>query len=78
MVYYNDMICDRTDVLEALFLKVMNGRDIGIGSNVIQFNREISRSCNSQQNIGNSKSFYGRSLIMALTFNNCEVGECCG
>ena len=56
----------------------MNGRDIEIGSVVVMFDRELSRSCNSQLNIGNSKSFYGRSLVMALEFISGESGGLCG
>lgn len=78
LVRRDKILCERTDVMESLFLSVMNGRDIEIGSGVFQFNRELSRSCNSQLNIGNSKSFYGRSLILALTFISAESGDGCG
>lgn len=78
LVRRNKILCERTDVMESLFLSVMNGRDIEIGSGVFQFNREMSRSCNSQLNIGNSKSFYGRSLILALQFVGADSGGGCG
>jgi hypothetical protein len=78
MVYQDGVLCERTDLMEALFLDIMNGRDIEIGSGVVMFDRELSRSCNSQLNIGNSKSFYGRSLIMALEFISGESGGLCG
>ena len=78
LVRRNKILCERTDVMEALFLSVMNGRDIEIGSGVFQFNRELSRSCNSQLNIGNSKSFYGRSLVLALQFVGADNGGGCG
>lgn len=78
LVYQDGMLCERTDVMESLFLDVMNGRDIEIGSGVVMFDRELSRSCNSQLNIGNSKSFYGRSLVMALEFISGESGGLCG
>ena len=78
LVRRNKILCERTDVMEALFLSVMNGRDIEIGSGVFQFNRELSRSCNSQLNIGNSKSFYGRSLVLALQFVGADSGGGCG
>ena len=77
LVYRDGILCERTDLMESLFLNIMNGRDIEIGSGIITFNRELSRSCNSQLNIGNSKTFYGRSLIMALTFVGSEVGSEC-
>lgn len=78
MVYQDGVLCERTDLMEALFLDIMNGRDIEIGSGVVMFDRELSRSCNSQLNIGNSKSFYGRSLVMALEFISGESGGLCG
>ena len=78
LVYQNGLLCERTDLMESLFLDIMNGRDIEVGSGVIVFDRELSRSCNSQLNIGNSKSFYGRSLVMALEFISGESGGLCG
>lgn len=78
LVRRNKILCERTDIMESLFLSIMNGRDIKIGSGVLTFNRTLSRSCNSQLNIGNSKSFYGRSLIMALEFMSADSGGNCG
>lgn len=78
LVYQNGLLCERTDLMEAMFLDIMNGRDIDIGSGMVTFDRELSRSCNSQLNIGNSKSFYGRSLVMALQFISGESGGLCG
>ena len=78
LVYQNGLMCERTDLMESLFLDIMNGRDIEIGSGVLMFDRELSRSCNSQLNIGNSKTFYGRSLVMALQFISGESGGLCG
>ena len=78
LVYRDGMLCERTDLMESMFLEIMNGRDIGIGSGFVTFNREFSRSCNSQLNIGNSKSFYGRSLVMAINYSNAESGGLCG
>ena len=78
LVYQDGLLCERTDLMESLFLDVMNGRDIEVGSGVVMFDRELSRSCNSQLNIGNSKSFYGRSLVMALEFISGESGGLCG
>ena len=78
LVYQNGMLCERTDLMESMFLNIFNGRDIGLGSGFVTFNREFSRSCNSQLNIGNSKSFYGRSLVMALEFISGESGGLCG
>ena len=78
LVRRNGLLCERTDVMESLFLSIMNGRDIKIGSGIFIFDRTLSRSCNSQLNISNSKSFYGRSLIMALRFVSSDSGGVCG
>ena len=78
LVRKNGLLCERTDVMESLFLSIMNGRDIKIGSGIFTFDRTLSRSCNSQLNISNSKSFYGRSLIMALRFVSSDSGGACG
>ena len=78
LIRRNGLLCERTDVMESLFLNILNGRDIKIGSGFLQFNRTLSRSCNSQLNIGNSKSFYGRSLILALNYVQPSGGDSCG
>ena len=78
LVRKDGILCEKTDLMESLFIDIMNGRDISIGSGLFSFNRELSRSCNSQLNIGNSKSFYGRSLVMGLTFASVESGGACG
>ena len=78
LVYQDGILCERTDLMETMFLDIINGRDIGIGSGVLTFNREMSRSCSSQLNIGNSKTFFGRSLIFALDFVDGQTGGLCG
>lgn len=78
LVYQDGILCERTDLMETMFLDIINGRDIGIGNGVLTFNREMSRSCSSQLNIGNSKTFFGRSLIFALNFVDGQTGGLCG
>lgn len=78
LVYKDGILCERTDLLESLYLSLMNGRDIKVGSGIFTFNRKFSRSCNSQLNISNSKSFYGRSVVLAILFANGESGGLCG
>lgn len=63
-IYYNDYFCERTDVIESLLLKDLNGVNIG-GTGELVFDRTLSRTCKSLMNISNSKSFYGRSLFLA-------------
>ena len=78
LVYHDGILCERTDLMETMFLDIINGRDIGIGSGVLTFNREMSRSCSSQLSIGNSKTFFGRSLVFALDFVDGQTGGLCG
>lgn len=74
----DEVLCERTDLMESLFLSVFNNRDIGIGSGYLSYDRTLSRSCNSQLNISNSKNFYGRSLILALKYMVLDKGSECG
>ena len=64
LVYQDGILCERTDLMETMFLDIINGRDIGIGNGVLTFNREMSRSCSSQLNIGNSKHFLEGHLYL--------------
>lgn len=68
---------ERTDLMETLFLSFINGRDIKVGSDYFVFNRELSRSCASLLSLSNSKSFYGRSLVLGLVYSKTEVGGDC-
>lgn len=74
----NNNLVERTDWLETSFLTLLNGKDLGLGYNFLQFNREINRSCQSVVNINNSKSFFGRSLLMCLQYSKTESGGVCG
>jgi hypothetical protein len=76
-VRYNGMLTERTDLIENLLLNLLNGKDIGIGIN-LQFNRNLSRTCQSLMNISNSKSFYGRSIFIGLEMIAPNVGGDCG
>lgn len=79
LVKKDGMLVERTDLMESLYLSIMNGRDIEVGSGFITFDRQLSRSCKSQLSISNSKSFYGRSLIMGLNFTKPMAGgDKCG
>lgn len=68
MVRNKGIPMERTDLLENLFLSLMNGRDLGVGIGTLIYDDELSRSCGSNLGINNSKNFYGRALVMALTF----------
>ena len=79
MVRYNGIWVERTDLLESLFLSIMNGRDLGVGVGTLRYDKELSRSCSSTLGINNSKTFYGRTLIMGLRFMSAESDDrACG
>lgn len=78
MVYYDGIMCERCDLVEAFILNVLNGADVGIGQNYLRYDRELSRACQSLANISNSKSFFGRSFFLALLYVYPESGGNCG
>ena len=78
LVERNKILTERTDLLENLLLSIYNGRDIGVGSGYLSFDKELTRSCGSMLNINNSKTLYGRSIVFGLNFASPEVGGYCG
>lgn len=76
LVEVDGILCERTDVMESEFLNIINGRDISIGSGYITFDREVIRSSTSQINVSNSRSVYGRSLLIALKYTNLSHDVC--
>lgn len=77
-VFYNDILCEKTDLEESLLLSLLNGVDLGIGYNFLRFDRENVRSSQSMANISNSKSFFGRTLMLSLSYSNIDSGGICG
>lgn len=76
LVEVDGILCERTDVMESEFLNIINGRDISIGSGYITFDREVIKSSTSQINVSNSRSVYGRSLLIALKYTNLSHDIC--
>lgn len=75
-IFVDGIIVERTSFMQSCVLSVMNGRDIGIGVNYFQFSKDFNRYSGSMLNISNSKSFYGRTLIMGLSYSNIVEGGC--
>lgn len=74
-VYYSGGIAERTDVIESLLLNDLNGKEIPkVG--ILKFDRELSRYDKSIMNISNSKSFYGRSLMLSIRNLNVDKDGC--
>lgn len=78
LVERNKELMERTDLIENTLLSVLNGRDIGVGTGYLTFNKELTRSCGSMLNINNSKTLYGRSIVFGLDYASPEVGGICG
>lgn len=75
-IFYDNILCERTDVLENLLIDNLNGLDIG-GTGYLQFNRELSRQSQSMLSLGNSKTLYGRAVVFSMLYMNPNVGEGC-
>ena len=68
---------EKTDILENLILKLFNGKELNIGVGALVFDKERERSNESRMDISNSKTFYGRTLVMSLDYSNAKrVGGC--
>lgn len=63
----------RIDYIEQELIKELNGKDIGVGSGFLEFNKELSRNIQSNLSVNNGKTAYGTSLIMGL--NLVELGD---
>lgn len=78
MVYNeNYEMIEKTDLMEALLIDIMNMTDLGIGINFLRFTRMQGGNCESVLNINNSKSTYGRSFLLALSYMNTSLGGDC-
>ena len=80
MVYNtNYEMIEKTDLMEALLIDIMNMTDLGVGVNFLRFTRMQGGNCESVLNINNAKSTYGRSFLLALSYINTSLGgECNG
>lgn len=63
----------RIEYIEQELIKELNGKDIGVGSGFLEFNKELERNIQSNLSINNGKTAYGTSLIMGLRL--VELGE---
>lgn len=68
---------ERTDLMEAYILDVLNGADIEVGSSFFSFyNQELNSIAKSVLSINNSKSLYGRSMVLSLLYVDAKTGGC--
>lgn len=78
MVYNTSYeMIEKTDLMEALLIDIMNMTDLGVGVNFLRFTRMQGGNCESVLNINNAKSTYGRSFLLALSYINTSLGGDC-
>lgn len=69
-------LVERTEFLISHLLDMLVNLEIGLGFDLIQFNRELERTCRSEQLINNGKLFYARSMTIAMLYQNL-IGDNC-
>jgi hypothetical protein len=69
-------LVERTEFLVSHLLDMLVNLEIGLGFDLIQFNRELDRTCRSEQLINNGKLFYARSVTIAMLYQNLIGGNC--
>ena len=69
-------LVERTEFLISHLLDMLVDLEIGLGFDLIQFNRELERSCRSEQLINNGKLFYARSVTIAMLYQNLIGNDC--
>ena len=78
MVYdLSNRMIEKTDLMEALLIDIMNMTDLGVGVNFLRFTRMQGGNCESVLNINNAKSTYGRSFLLALSYIDVSMGGKC-
>lgn len=78
MVYNeNYEMVEKTDLMEAYLIELLNMIDIGVGVNYLRFDRLQGGQSESILNINNSKSLYGRSFLLALRYIDTSLGGGC-
>lgn len=63
----------RIDYIEQELIKELNGKDIGVGSGYLEFNKELSRNIQENLSINNGKTAFGSVIIMGIQLT--ELGE---
>jgi len=72
----DNTLVERTDFIQSRLLDLLTNKDIGVGINFLQFDRQLDRSCYSTLNINNSKLFYGRTFNIALKYTDVSEDTC--
>jgi hypothetical protein len=75
-IEYQATPCNRGDFIEMEILKSLNGAEIKGGAGFMEFTTALSRNCGSFLNLGNSTTYVGTSLIMAIRLVNLIDTRC--
>ncbi|MGL5764669.1 MAG: hypothetical protein ACRCX8_03400 [Sarcina sp.] len=73
VIEYQGIPVNRGDFLEMCLLSCLNGADVA-GVGMMQYNSELSRLCGSRANYGNSETFTGLSIVMAVQISSVDNG----
>jgi hypothetical protein len=76
LVYDEDILCSRLDIIESEILNTLNGIDL-FGTGYFQFNRDLSTQDKQILTLSNSKNFFGSILIMSIRWINLEGDNTC-
>jgi hypothetical protein len=72
-----NILVEKTDYIEMLLIELLNTMDVGTGINFLRFDRLSGGNSVSELNINNSKSLYGRSFILVLSYIDTSLGGGC-
>lgn len=73
----NDVMCERTDLIESYLLDCLNGSDLQIGSSFFTFSAQMNNQIGSVLDINNAKSLFGRTMRLALSYVGADNGGVC-
>jgi hypothetical protein len=70
VIEYQATPVNRGDFIEMELLKSLNGAEINGGAGFLEFNNTLSRNCGSYLGLGNSTTYTGVSVVMAIRLAN--------
>lgn len=73
----NNVMVEKTDLMEVYLLEVLQLLDVGMGFNFLRFDRLQNGNCSSILNINDSKAVFGRSFLLALGYTDMSNGGDC-
>ena len=77
LIYKDGDLVERTEFLITRLLDMLVGMNIGLGFDIIQFNRDLERTCRAEEIINNGKLFFARSVTIAMIYQNLIGDKLC-